>query len=204
MRILAILSLCFSSLFGQAADSAVLKGTEYYRLNLKARDALNANKLPGAAELYERLLSAYPGNGDSWEKLGSCYERLGRFPNAATAYEHALNLAAGSRAYIENQIAEMWGRAGERARALEWLKRANADGFERRSGILSDQAFSNWKNDPEFINVGGQTKPLNLNRDDSLEIRPRFSAIGDSTIALPLPLGSSSNDHHDDVWHSSG
>ena len=166
MRALAILSLGFSSLFSQAADSHVLSGAEYYRLNLKARDALNANKLAEAAELYERLLSAYPGNGDSWEKLGSCYERLGRFPNAATAYQHALNLAVGSRAYIENQIAEMWGRAGERAKALEWIKKANADAFERRSGILSDQAFSNWKNDPEFINVGGQTKPLNLNRDD--------------------------------------
>ena len=126
---------------------------------------MDTGKLSEAAELYERLLAAYPGNGDSWEKLGSCYERMGEFANAANAYEQALNLAASSRAYIENQIAEMWGRAGERGKAVEWLKKANADSFERRSGILSDPAFSIWKNDPEFVAVAGQAKPPNLNRD---------------------------------------
>lgn len=162
---LAVFSIVLSSLLSQAVASDALIGAEYYRLNIKAKDALYAGKLTEASELYERLLSAYPGNGDSWEKLGSCYERLGQFSSAARAYEHALNLAAGSRAYIENQIAEMWGRAGERQKALEWLRKANADAFERRSGILSDPAFSNWKNDPEFIAVAGWTEPPNLNRD---------------------------------------
>lgn len=165
VRMFVVFLVVFSSLLSQAAPSDVLTGVEYYRLNLKARDALHAGKLTEARDLYEHLLSVYPSAGDSWEKLGSCYDRLGQFPNAARAYEHALNVAIGSRAYIENQIAEMWGRAGERQKALEWLKKANADSFERRSGILSDPAFANWKNDPEFIAVAGRTKPPNLNRD---------------------------------------
>lgn len=162
---LLVFTTVVSSLFSQAADSGAITPREYYRLNVKARDTLYAGKLAEAAELYEHLLSAYPGNGDSWEKLGSCYERMGEFAKAASAYEHALNLAIGSRAYIENQMAEMWGRAGERLKALAWLRRANTDSFEHRSGILSDPAFSLWKNDPEFVALSGQTKPPNLNRD---------------------------------------
>jgi tetratricopeptide (TPR) repeat protein len=74
---LAVFSIVLSSLLSQAVASDALIGSEYYRLNIKAKDALYAGKLTEASELYERLLSAYPGNGDSWEKLGSCYERLG-------------------------------------------------------------------------------------------------------------------------------
>jgi tetratricopeptide (TPR) repeat protein len=159
-------------------------------------------KLAEAAELYERLLSAYPGNGDSWEKLGSCYERMGEFGKAAHAYEQALNLAVGSRAYIENQIAEMWGRTGERRKALEWLNNANADSCERRSGILSDPAFSIWKSDPEFVAVSGQSKLLNLNRDQRwqfdldfllaetrrLHYRYRWDSLPTSVTALSTAL----------------
>jgi hypothetical protein len=100
--------------------------------------------------------------GKPWGVVTSVWKN---FSNAASAYEHALSLAVGSRAYIENQIAEMWGRAGERAKALEWLKKANVDAFERRSETLSDPAFAKWKDDPEFVAVAGQTKPANLTRD---------------------------------------
>jgi len=165
MRVFVVLSLALSPMLSRAAGSDALTGAEYYRFNSKARNTLYAGKLADAAKLYERLLSAYPGNGDSWQKVGSCYERMGEFTKAANAYEQALNLAVGSRAYIEKQVAEMWGRAGNREKALEWLRKANADSFESRSGILSDPAFAAWKSDPEFIAVSGQTRPPNLNRD---------------------------------------
>jgi tetratricopeptide (TPR) repeat protein len=165
MRNCMFFSVVLSLLASRSVAADALAPAEYYRLSLEAKHALYAGKLPEAAKLYERLLAEYPGNGDFWEKLGSCYERLDQFANAASAYERALRLAAGSRAYIENQIAEMWGRAGERAKAVEWLIRANADGFERRAEILSDPAFAKWHDDPDFVQVGGQSKPPNLSRD---------------------------------------
>jgi tetratricopeptide (TPR) repeat protein len=149
----------------QSATVPALAPVDYYRLSVEADHALHSGQLAQAAQLFTRLLVDHPGNGDYWEKLGTCYERLKQFPDAANAYEHAFSLAVGSRAYIENQIAEMWGDAGERAKVLEWLKRANADAFAHRSEILSDPAFAKWRDDPEFVAVAGQTRPPNLSRD---------------------------------------
>jgi tetratricopeptide (TPR) repeat protein len=154
-----------ASALAQSVAAQHLAPADYYRLSVEANHALYGGQLADAGQRFARLLADHPGNGDFWEKLGTCYERLHQFSDAANAYEHALNLAVGSRAYIENQIAEMWGDSSERAKALDWLKKANADAFEHRSDILSDAAFAKWKDDPEFIAVAGQTKPANLSRN---------------------------------------
>jgi tetratricopeptide (TPR) repeat protein len=135
---LVVFSIVFLLSPNPAGGPTVVTGAEYYRLNGAADRAFSAAKLDEAVGLYERLASTNPGSGDIWLKLAKCYERLGQFPKAAEAYERALDLAAGNRAYFEYQSAKMWGRAGDRLKALGWLKRANADGFEDRFGSLSD------------------------------------------------------------------
>lgn len=170
----------------QSATVPALAPVDYYRLSVEADHALHSGQLAQAAQLFTRLLVDHPGNGDYWEKLGTCYERLKQFPDAANAYEHAFSLAVGSRAYIENQIAEMWGDAGERAKVLEWLKRANADAFAHRSEILSDPAFAKWRDDPEFVAVAGQTRPPNLSRDQQwqFDLDYLLAEIAGSTTAI--------------------
>jgi tetratricopeptide (TPR) repeat protein len=165
IRRAVLICVLLTAVIPQYAAPQALAPVDYYRLSAEAHRMLYGGQLAEAAQLYARLLKDQPGNGDFWEKLGSCYERLRQFSDAANAYEHALNLAVGNRAYIENQIAKMWGDAGERSHALDWLKKANTDGFEHRSEILSDAAFAKWKDDPEFIGVAGQTKPANLSRN---------------------------------------
>lgn len=164
-RLSVLICLMATAAIGRSPAGQTLAPAEYYRLGIEAHHSLYGGRSAEAAERFSRLLASDPGNGDYWEKLGTCYQKLNRFSDAANAFERALNLAVGRRAFIENEIAQMWGYAGERDKALLWLKKANADAFERRAEILSDPAFSRWRDDPGFVAVGGQTKPAGLTRE---------------------------------------
>jgi Flp pilus assembly protein TadD len=111
IRRAVLICVLLTAVIPQYAAPQALAPVDYYRLSAEAHRMLYGGQLAEAAQLYARLLKDQPGNGDFWEKLGSCYERLRQFSDAANAYEHALNLAVGNRAYIENQIAKMWGDA---------------------------------------------------------------------------------------------
>jgi serine/threonine protein kinase len=58
---------------------------------------LIAGRLPAAIEKFREATQANPGNATAWRGLGLAYERMGRAPEARSAYQRYLRIAPNAR-----------------------------------------------------------------------------------------------------------
>lgn len=103
----------------------------------------------GAAREFQRATEKNPDDGRAFFRLGSALHRLGKFDEAALAFEAAVRLQFQA-SYAAAAAARSYAAAGKSEKAAEWLTRSAKGGFAQLSFIDSDPAFSALKNDPRF------------------------------------------------------
>jgi len=76
-----------------------------------ARSQMMAGNYQAAANTYERALRAGAETSSTYQRLGQCYERIGRTSDAITAYqraasalEAAINAGGGDKAALQNRL----------------------------------------------------------------------------------------------------
>lgn len=174
----AATSFAQTSVFNLAKGLKGLTPGEYYNLSLEA-ERLQADGEPvKAAELYSKIVSAYPLDGENWARLGRVRYRAGDFRGAVDALKRGIILGAGFQGDLYTgftqramySVAAAYAKLGENELALEWLEKTIKEGrFERRPSILEDETFAALRNNPRFKRLGGSIAEPNLSRTKGWE-----------------------------------
>lgn len=108
-----------------------------------------------AAESYRAAIEADSSSGESWHNLAACEVRLGRLEAGAEHYARSLQFLGENPVALAN-IAVVYGRMGQDARAVEFFDRAVASdpadlGIRVDRGVAlyrlgrQEEAFADWR-----------------------------------------------------------
>lgn len=128
-----------------------------------------------AEKLYHKALKAMPHSASVYNNLGAAYFAQGKFGKGAQAYRAAFAIdpsvfnatsvegvaALGSREQQARQnycLAELFARAGDGERAVEYLRKAIDEGFDDRKRLKDDSNFSSLRNTPAFAQLMTEMK----------------------------------------------
>ena len=117
-------------------------------VRLAADSALARKDYAAAVTLYRRAVSGAPADGVAWNRLGASYYQLGRFADAADAYERAFR--AGAVPFARYNEAASLARAGNGTRAIGILDSMARGGFSLPRMIEGDSDFAAVRADPRF------------------------------------------------------
>jgi tetratricopeptide (TPR) repeat protein len=147
--------------------AAPADGVAYYELKERARALYNDSKWAAVEPLVEQLVRDYPRDPENWTMLGRTRYRLGKFREAAAAWEQAGPLTGWDLEFGNGyRAAQGYAAAGDRAAALAMLRRMI---FEQHGIFRRDLAewpgFAVLKDDPEFQEIIGQVNTDGWTRD---------------------------------------
>jgi tetratricopeptide (TPR) repeat protein len=104
---------------------AGMQPLEYAAVLEEARTLFSRRSWSDAIPLYERLVRAYPHDGDTWRELAVARYNNSDFSRAAAAYENAARLGVSpGRSRPDVGAARAHARAGNSDLAVAWLNRA--------------------------------------------------------------------------------
>ena len=123
-----------------------------------------------AEKLYKRAIHLQARNADAYQNLGTLYYGRGQFSKGDAAYRRALLLdpqvmERSARNAIEAQtegkasfelhyhLAKTYAESGSGQLALEYLRKAIAEGFHDRKRLLNDVAFAELRTTPAFLKM---------------------------------------------------
>ncbi|HEY3217138.1 MAG TPA: tetratricopeptide repeat protein [Candidatus Eisenbacteria bacterium] len=112
----------------------------------KARGAFDQ-----AIVLMRQKLQLNPKHGKSWVDLGDWLAKLARLDEAVEAVDRGLELATRD-VYCMARAARVFDLAGDRARALEWLRRAVQSGYDTTE-LERDPDLANLRAEPDFQSI---------------------------------------------------
>lgn len=115
---------------------------------LAADSAFARKDFAGAVTLYRRAVAGAAGDGIAWNRLGASYYQLGRFPEAADAYERAFRTAAIP--FSRYNAAAAHARAGNADRAIAILDSMARAGFSLPKLIAEDSDFAAIRSNARF------------------------------------------------------
>jgi tetratricopeptide (TPR) repeat protein len=164
--IVGILLFVFGPTMAQANSSALTTPVGYYRSLIQARELMGQQQFEKAADLYERLVSYYAEDASIWQELGDSRFSLKQYRAAAMAYQKGLSLKRGDLSFDYYRIAQVYGLAEDPKAAIEWLEKAIAAGYERRSEIPQDNAFAVLHDNPRLAELAGTLPKRIFSRDE--------------------------------------
>lgn len=94
-------------------------------LSLAGNIFRNEKKYWDAIEIYKKLLGLIPNQVFVYHNLGYSYEKVGAYSDSISAYKKAVELD-GQNPVIVGQLAQVCGKNGNIAEALEWSAKARA------------------------------------------------------------------------------
>ena len=116
--------------------------------HLAADSAFARKDFARAVELYREAVTRAPADGVAWNRLGGSYYQLGRFADAADAYEHAWRTAAIP--FSRYNAAASYARGGNTAMAISTVDSMARGGFSQLKLIQGDSDFALVRADPRF------------------------------------------------------
>lgn len=128
-----------------------------------------------AEKLYHKSLKSMPHSASVYNNLGAAYFAQGKFAKGAQAYQSAFAIdpsifnttsvqgiaALGSRQQQARQnycLAELFARAGDEGRAIEFLRKAMDEGFNDRKRIKADRDFASLRKTSAFAQLMTEMK----------------------------------------------
>ncbi|HLJ47370.1 MAG TPA: DinB family protein [Bryobacteraceae bacterium] len=128
---------------------ATVTGIAYAQAMTADGDALfSKGDWAGAAREFQGVVEKNPQDGRAFFRLGAALHRLGKYQEAATAFESAVHLEFQAP-YASAAVARSYAALGDNSKATEWLTRSARGGFTQLS-FLDEPAFASLKKDPGF------------------------------------------------------
>lgn len=103
----------------------------------------------GAARAFQGAAESHPQDGRAFFRLGSALHHLGKFQEAAYAFEAAVRLDFQAP-YAAAAVARSYSAVNDVQKATEWLTRSARAGFAQLAFIDSSPEFSPLKKDARF------------------------------------------------------
>jgi hypothetical protein len=142
-----VLILCVACTLPVRAQVAAPKAVE-----VEANALFEARKWGEAEKAYESVTKADPSNARAWFRLGVALHGQGKFAQAVTSYEKAIENGKGKpvAALATYNIAAAYAKSGEREKALEWLGRVVASNPGVAGQFTSDSDFASLQSEPRY------------------------------------------------------
>jgi tetratricopeptide (TPR) repeat protein len=115
-------------------------------------EALANQNWPAAEEYFHKAITNDANDGRSWYQLGTALHGLGRFADAANAFEHA----AGAKYLVLRSLfheAIEYSQQGKKDEAIGVLERLNKLGFTNFQALQSDLGFTSLHSDIRWRKV---------------------------------------------------
>ncbi len=109
-----------------------------------------------AARAYAEYVTLHPDDAVAWMRLGVSQAATGD-PAASSSLEKAVNLGADSPADLYN-VACGYSLLGQTEKALDWLDRAVAAGFDNRRGLETDADLAGIRDTERFREILAKVK----------------------------------------------
>jgi Flp pilus assembly protein TadD len=107
-------------------------------------------KYSEAAEVDRRVCDAHPHNPQGWNSLGYDLLNAGDLTGALDAFSHAIDLEP-ARASAHYNVARIFARLGDRARAIEHFLKAVELQADYRDRLDEDPDLRSLKESPELL-----------------------------------------------------
>lgn len=165
----------------------------YYDAKTRAATLVNQGKMPEAEPLLEQITRDYPRDGDNWFQLGYAKYALGKFTEAAAAFERAGASLSWGGGYPARSAAIANLKAGNRRAALDYLRlHAFGSADMNRSGFFDREDLASLRGDPEFLEIAGRPDATGWSRDygwrrDVQDLRDEVKRLDAEYRDRPLP-----------------
>lgn len=142
--------------------------------NLGAADFVQG-RYKDAIKLYRKALRLMPHSAVIAANLGTAYFARGKYSSGLEAYQTAFRLdpsvfsddattlvegpsASRDRARQDYCLAQLFAEAGDKAHALQFLRKALDDGFSDRNQLMQDTDFAQLRKTSEFAQLMAEEK----------------------------------------------
>lgn len=141
---------------------------QYLDLKKQAQSLVDQERFAEAEPLAERLVNDYPIDGHNWLLEARVKRKLGKFDQAANAYQRALDLLGpGVPGNAEYWRAGSQAAAGDTASALDTLAHLVAeDHYLHRPSLHDDDAFKSLQGEPRLGEIAGRPASQGWGRDE--------------------------------------
>jgi len=130
--------------------SALILSTALAQSPFADAEALFAKgDMAAAAREFQKITEKDPQDGRAFFRLGASLHRLGKYEDAAHAFEAAVRLNFQA-AYAAAAVSRAYAAMHDNPKALEWLVRSAQGGFAQLTFIDNDPGFAALKNEPRF------------------------------------------------------
>jgi tetratricopeptide (TPR) repeat protein len=161
-----------------AVDEAKLNYERALRLKPNYPEAINnlgtiyyaKKNYKKAIKLYRRSLKLMPRSATVYNNLGAAYFAQGKLRQGTTAYQKAFAInpavfssssfegipelgSTGQQALQNYCLAELFARAGDTDHAIEYLRKALAEGFSDRKRVMRDNDFASLRKTAAFAQL---------------------------------------------------
>ena len=128
-------------------------------------------KYSAAVKHYHQAIAIDPTSASFFSNLGAALFSKKEFDPAVIAYEHAMQLdpevfertsragvqaqlpSPGDRAYYDYTVAKLYAKMGFSDRSLEYLKKAQEDGYKDLKNVYKDVEFAELRKDKRFTEL---------------------------------------------------
>ncbi|HEX2090755.1 MAG TPA: tetratricopeptide repeat protein [Longimicrobiaceae bacterium] len=117
-----------------------------------AETHFQAQRWPEAVRTYQALTQRHASNGYYWLRYGQSLEGAGRWDEAVSALQRALQLGAQPNV-VRFRLAKIHARRGNAADALTQLEEATKSGFAQLEMVRSDPDLATIRNDARYPSV---------------------------------------------------
>jgi tetratricopeptide (TPR) repeat protein len=134
------------------ADSASPEAVSAPEMTAWAEPNLQAEQPTPQAAGFVKASRKHPKNGGDWYSRGMELHNERRYDEAIAAFAHAIEEGTRVDAATYN-IACGYALKGDAERAVEWLRKSLAEGFELSSYIDKDDDLDGVRSDPRFVEL---------------------------------------------------
>jgi len=128
-------------------------------------------KYSAAVKHYHQAIAIDPTSASFFSNLGAALFSKKEFDPAVIAYEHAMQLdpevfertsragvqaqlpSPGDRAYYDYTVAKLYAKMGFSDRSLEYLKKAQEEGYKDLKNVYKDVEFAELRKDKRFAEL---------------------------------------------------
>jgi len=140
----------------------------YYALKRKAHALMEGDRFSEAEPLADELAKTYPIDGDNWLMDARAKRKLGKFNEAAEAYQRAQELLGpGVPGRAQYWHASSLADAGRTVEALDTVQQlVDADHYLHRPSLYEDDAFKALRDQSRFSAISGRIADPRWSRDE--------------------------------------
>jgi tetratricopeptide (TPR) repeat protein len=143
-------------------------GVQFYQKLKQAQQLYDNQKWAEAEPLYKELVAEYSLNGTIWGQFAKVLRSQDKFADAINAYEKVINIQGPGLPFSTRYwIAVCHAKLGHTDAALNTLQQMVFQEAElMRPDLLSDENFTDLKDNPRFQQIAGKEDVSKLERND--------------------------------------